>query len=73
MEYVREATLLSELDVNVPTSALYRDACLYVVPGSHDTPRTPRQRALSETQDAPKDPLDMPGAIQVILERAQFF
>ncbi|QRV85508.1 phytanoyl-CoA dioxygenase [Ceratobasidium sp. AG-Ba] len=49
-------------------SALYDDACLYVVPGSHREPRTPEQRALSSTQDAPPDPLTMPGAICVRLQ-----
>ncbi|EPS96329.1 hypothetical protein FOMPIDRAFT_1038193 [Fomitopsis schrenkii] len=49
-------------------TALYEDSCLYVVPGSHKTPRTPEQRALSSTQDPPENPLDMPGAIQVSLK-----
>lgn len=49
--------------------ALYEDSCLFVVPGSHNVPRSPEQRALSETADAPKNPLDMPGAIQVNLQR----
>ncbi|KAM6499566.1 hypothetical protein JOM56_005074 [Amanita muscaria] len=49
-------------------TALYRDACLYVVPGSHKTPRTPEQRKHSETMTPPDDPFDMPGAIQVVLE-----
>ncbi|KAI6001820.1 hypothetical protein EDD15DRAFT_2227674 [Pisolithus albus] len=48
-------------------TALYEDCCLYVVPGSHRVPRTAEQRTLSITQDPPKNPLDMPGAIQVIL------
>lgn len=47
--------------------ALYEDCCLYVVPGSHRVPRTAEQRTLSITQDPPKNPLDMPGAIQVTL------
>ncbi|CAE6453791.1 unnamed protein product [Rhizoctonia solani] len=49
-------------------TALYDDACLFVVPGSHREPRTPEQRALSSTQEAPKDPMDMPGAICVKLK-----
>ncbi|TEB26451.1 hypothetical protein FA13DRAFT_1776931 [Coprinellus micaceus] len=49
-------------------TALYRDECLFVVPGSHIVPRTPEQRALSSTLDPPTNPLDMPGAIQVILQ-----
>jgi hypothetical protein len=48
--------------------ALYTDACLYVVPRSHDTPRTPDQRSHSNMLDAPKDPMNMPGAIQVIIK-----
>jgi len=49
-------------------SALYEDSCLYVVPGSHKVPRTPAQRDLSSTPDPPKDPLDMPGVLQVVLK-----
>ncbi|ELU38541.1 PhyH domain-containing protein [Rhizoctonia solani AG-1 IA] len=49
-------------------SALYDDACLFVVPGSHREPRTPEQRLLSSTQEAPEDPMDMPGAICVKLK-----
>ncbi|KAI0660185.1 hypothetical protein C8Q70DRAFT_80481 [Cubamyces menziesii] len=49
-------------------TALRTDSCLYVVPGSHKTPRTPEQRAHSSTLDPPKDPLAMPGAIQVTLQ-----
>ncbi|KZT67504.1 hypothetical protein DAEQUDRAFT_728940 [Daedalea quercina L-15889] len=49
-------------------TALYEDSCLYVVPGSHRTPRTPEQRARSSTQDPPENPLDMPGAIRVTLK-----
>ncbi|CEL56662.1 hypothetical protein RSOLAG1IB_07988 [Rhizoctonia solani AG-1 IB] len=49
-------------------TALYDDACLFVVPRSHREPRTPEQRALSLTQEAPKDPMDMPGAICVKLK-----
>ncbi|KAG8724781.1 hypothetical protein FRC11_001996 [Ceratobasidium sp. 423] len=49
-------------------TALYDDECLFVVPGSHREPRTPEQRALSSTQDAPKDPMEMPGAICVKLK-----
>lgn len=48
--------------------ALYDDACLFVVPKSHREPRTPEQRAQSSTQDAPADPLTMPGAICVKLK-----
>ncbi|KAJ8091815.1 hypothetical protein PM082_021051 [Marasmius tenuissimus] len=49
-------------------TALYEDSCLYVVPGSHLTPRTEEQRLHSTTMDAPRDPFDMPGAIQVTLK-----
>jgi len=49
--------------------ALYEDSCLYIVPGSHKLPRTNEQRALSMTRDPPENPLDMPGAIQVTLQR----
>ncbi|KAL0573860.1 hypothetical protein V5O48_008077 [Marasmius crinis-equi] len=49
-------------------TALYEDSCLYVVPGSHLTPRTEEQRKHSTTMDAPANPLDMPGAIQVTLK-----
>ncbi|KAL5501095.1 hypothetical protein ACEPAH_9482 [Sanghuangporus vaninii] len=52
-------------------TALYEDPCLYVVPGSHAKPRTPEQRALSMTQEAPENPFDMPGAIQVVLKPGQ--
>ncbi|KIY44651.1 hypothetical protein FISHEDRAFT_50806 [Fistulina hepatica ATCC 64428] len=48
-------------------TALYRDSCLFVVPGSHKIPRTPEQRVLSSGGDAPKNPLDMPGAIRLTL------
>lgn len=50
-------------------TALYTDSCLYVVPGSHKVPRTPAQRAHSSTLDPPTNPMDMPGAIQVTLQR----
>ncbi|KAF7305826.1 Zn(2)-C6 fungal-type domain-containing protein [Mycena chlorophos] len=50
-------------------TALYTDSCLYVVPGSHKHPRTDEQRKHSSGMEAPKDPLDMPGAIQVTLQR----
>ena len=53
-------------------SALYRDSCLYVVPGSHKISRTPEQRVHSETLDAPVDPLLMPGSIQLTLQRGFF-
>ncbi|KAJ7646714.1 hypothetical protein FB45DRAFT_821192 [Roridomyces roridus] len=49
-------------------TALYDDSCLYVVPGSHKVTRTPEQRVHSEGMEAPNDPLDMPGAIQVSLK-----
>ncbi|TCD70356.1 hypothetical protein EIP91_003708 [Steccherinum ochraceum] len=49
-------------------TALYDDSCLYIVPGTHNTVRTPEQRALSTTLEAPKNPLDMPGAIVVPLK-----
>ncbi|PIL32570.1 hypothetical protein GSI_05273 [Ganoderma sinense ZZ0214-1] len=51
-----------------PRRALRKDTCLYIVPGSHKSPRTPGQRALSSTLDAPENPLDMPGAIRVTLQ-----
>lgn len=50
------------------SSALRKDSCLYIVPGSHKVPRTPDQRAQSSTFDPPQDPMDMPGAIQVNLQ-----
>jgi len=49
-------------------TALYTDTCLYIVPGSHKEVRTPEQRKRSETQDPPKDPMDMPGAIRLTLQ-----
>ncbi|KAH7886680.1 hypothetical protein F5I97DRAFT_1028191 [Phlebopus sp. FC_14] len=49
-------------------TALYKDSCLYIVPKSHKLPRTEEQRALSSTQEAPKNPMDMPGSIQVTLQ-----
>ncbi|KAJ7782408.1 hypothetical protein DFH07DRAFT_790564 [Mycena maculata] len=49
-------------------TALYEDSCLYVIPGSHKVTRTPEQRLHSEGPEAPVDPLDMPGAIQVLLK-----
>lgn len=52
-----------------PLRALYKDECLYVVPGSHKTPRTPEQRIHSTTLEPPVDPFDMPGAIRVTLNR----
>ena len=49
-------------------SALRKDTCLYIVPGSHKVPRTPAQRSQSSTLDAPANPLDMPDAIRVTLQ-----
>ncbi|GJE93606.1 hypothetical protein PsYK624_097660 [Phanerochaete sordida] len=49
-------------------TALLEDSCLFVVPGSHAVPRTPEQRTHSSTLAAPKDPMDMPGAIRVVLK-----
>ena len=49
-------------------SALYEDSCLYLVPGSHKLPRSSDQRLLSESMDAPDDPLKMPGSIQITLK-----
>lgn len=49
-------------------TALYEDSCLYVVPGSQKVPRTAEQRPHSSTLDAPKNPMDMPGAIRVTLQ-----
>ena len=50
-------------------SALYTDSCLYIVPHSHKTVRTPEQRRLSETLDPPQNPLTMLGAICLTLQR----
>ncbi|KZT00115.1 uncharacterized protein LAESUDRAFT_804166 [Laetiporus sulphureus 93-53] len=50
-------------------TALYNDSCLYVVPGSHKVPRTPEQWALSSTLDSPDNPMAMPGAVRVTLQR----
>ena len=50
-------------------SALYRDSCLYIVPGSHSVPRTAEQRKHSETLEPPVEPLAMPGSIQLKLQR----
>ena len=50
-------------------SALYEDSCLFLVPRSHKVPRTEEQRAQSMTLTPPKDPLAMPGAIRVTLQR----
>lgn len=52
-------------------SALYGDSCLYVVPGSHKCPRDNAQRALSSTSEPPKNPLDMPGSLQVVLNQGE--
>jgi len=49
-------------------TALLEDACLFVVPGSHAAPRAPGQRAHSSTLDPPRDPMDMPGAVRVVLK-----
>ncbi|KAF8135601.1 hypothetical protein EV363DRAFT_1321015 [Boletus edulis] len=49
-------------------SALYEDACLYLVPKSHKVPRTDEQRAHSTTLEPPRDPLAMPGAIRPVLQ-----
>jgi len=49
-------------------TALYEDACLYLVPGSHTVPRTEAQRAHSTTLAPPQDPLAMPGAIRLVLQ-----
>lgn len=66
----REALALWHHGVQWNT-ALYTDSCLYVVPGSHKLPRSPEQRAHSSTMEAPADPLDMPGAVQVVLQPGQ--
>jgi len=50
-------------------SALYEDACLYLVPESHKVPRTDGQRAHSTTLEPPTDPLAMPSAIRLVLQR----
>ncbi|TCD70357.1 hypothetical protein EIP91_003709 [Steccherinum ochraceum] len=49
-------------------TALYKDSCLYVVPGTHKVPRTSAQRAHSSTLDPPENPLDMPGSIPLTLQ-----
>ncbi|KAF8130754.1 hypothetical protein EV363DRAFT_1333716 [Boletus edulis] len=49
-------------------TALYEDACLYLVPKSHKVPRTDEQRAHSTTLEPPRDPLAMPGAIRLVLQ-----
>ncbi|KAH8827193.1 hypothetical protein DL96DRAFT_1605848 [Flagelloscypha sp. PMI_526] len=49
-------------------TALYEDSCLFIVPGTHSRPRTEAQRKLSADSTPPKDPLDMPGAIQLTLK-----
>jgi len=51
------------------SSALYTDESLYIVPRSHKTVRTREQRRLSETLDPPSNPLAMPGAIRLTLQR----
>lgn len=48
--------------------ALYIDSCLFIVPGSHKIPRTAEQRKLSSGQ-IPENPIDMPGAKRVVLQR----
>ncbi|KAF8151757.1 hypothetical protein B0H34DRAFT_664477 [Crassisporium funariophilum] len=48
-------------------TALYLDSCLYIVPGSHKSPRTLEQRNLSAGQ-TPNNPLEMPGALKVVLQ-----
>lgn len=72
MEHVRCRSRdlpLHRVTIVPSTRALYRDACLFVVPGSHTLPRSADQRARSSTMDPPKDPLDMSGAIRVTLNR----
>jgi len=70
MEYVRSSKHgLPAFSQIVFSSALYTDTCLYIVPGSHKEVRTPEQRKRSETQDPPKDPMDMPGAVRLTLQR----
>ena len=54
-------------------SALYEDTCLYLVPGSHKVPRADEQRAHSTTLEPPQDPLAMPGAIRLVLQRKSLF
>jgi hypothetical protein len=53
-------------------SALYTDACLFVVPKSHKLPQTPEQRLRSSITEPPTNPFDMPGATQVILQRKYY-
>ncbi|KAG6373541.1 hypothetical protein JVT61DRAFT_6184 [Boletus reticuloceps] len=50
-------------------TALYEDACLYLVPKSHKVPRTDEQRVHSTTLEPPRDPLAMPGSIRLVLQR----
>lgn len=52
-------------------TALFDDSCLYIVPKSHKTVRTPEQRAQSSTMDAPADPLTMPSVKQVHLKAGE--
>ncbi|KAI9459012.1 hypothetical protein HD554DRAFT_2207045 [Boletus coccyginus] len=52
-------------------SALYEDACLYLVPKSHKVPRTDEQRAHSTTLELPTNPLAMPGAIRLVLQSGE--
>jgi hypothetical protein len=60
--------LSNDLMSFLTNSALYTDSCLFIVPRSHKIPRTKEQRLLSLGQ-VPENPLDMPGAIQLVLQR----
>ena len=71
MEYVRvsHVCLMIESFFTQRRRALYEDSCLFVVPESHKSPRTNEQRSQSSTPDPPVDPLTMPNAIRVTLQR----
>ena len=74
MEYVsprrlQHPTRSADIVTFLRNSALYEDACLYLVPKSHKVPRTDGQRAHSTTLEPPADPLAMPGAIRPVLQR----
>jgi hypothetical protein len=67
VEYVSTWPRIWQNSLILSHSALYEDASLYIVPGSHRVPRKAAQRALSSDSTAPADPLAMPGAIVVHL------
>ncbi|GJJ14264.1 hypothetical protein Clacol_008528 [Clathrus columnatus] len=69
-EEEREALGKSHYGIQWNT-ALYDDSCLYIVPRSHKIIRSPEQRVHSSTMEAPQDPFDMPGAMQVHLKAGE--